>query len=457
MNAFVPIAVALFVVAVPWSMRAFGPQRGVMASLVYGWLFLPVFDGRLQLPLLTTKMAFVSTIILAVSAAMDSARWRRLRLHWVDLVAATVFVGAIATALSNDLGLWEGISSAMAAFFSWISPYLLGRLYLGSPGALALFARTMVEGALVYVPLCLWEIRMSPQLHRTVYGYHTFENFGFAIRFGGYRPTVFMQFGLMVGTFIGSGAVLAYWLWRTRAERKVFGLSLGVCTAILAVTTVLVKSTGAIILMLLGMVALEATRILRRPALVVVLALTPLVFVGARISGWTAPELVKGAGLVNAERAQSVEFRIQQEERLIDKAMGRPLLGWGRWGRSRVYDEDGKDVTVTDSLWIIVLGTSGIIGLSALGLYLILPTLLLLRRHPVARWSRPALAPAAGLAMITVLWVVDCLLNAMTSPLFPAAAGATLTFLAGRWGARRRGPAATPPRPERVRPAVPAT
>jgi hypothetical protein len=456
MNALVPIAVALFIAAAAWSLRAFGPRRGVMVSLVYGWLFLPVFDGRLAIPLLTTKMTFVPTVILGLTLVADAGRWRRLRLHWVDLVAATVFLGPFVTALTNDLGAWEAISSAMYAFFAWTSPYLLGRLYCGSPAALALFARTMVEGALVYVPLCLWEIRMSPQLHRIVYGYHTFENFGFAVRFGGYRPTVFMQFGLMVGTLMGSGAVLAYWLWRTRAERRIFGLSLGACTAILTVTTVLVKSTGAIILMLVGMGALEATRALRRPIFVVVLALTPVVFVGARISGWTAPELVKGAGLVNAERAQSVEFRIMQEERLIDKAMQRPLLGWGRWGRSRVFDEDGKDVTVTDSLWIIVLGTTGMVGLSALGLYLLLPTLLLVRRHRASRWGRPELAPAAGVAMITVLWVVDCLLNAMTTPLFPAAAGATLTFVVERWSARRRGPVVTA-RGSQARPVIPAT
>ena len=109
--------------------------------------------------------------------------------------------------------------------------------------------------------------------------------------------------------------------------------------------------------------------------------------------------------------------------------MQRPALGWGRWGRSRVYEEGGKDVSVTDSLWIILLGTTGLVGLIAMWLVLLLPTVLLLRRFPARHWDHPALGPAVALAMGTVLWVVDCLLNSMTNPLFPAFAGAVVTFV----------------------------
>ena len=87
---------------------------------------------------------------------------------------------------------------------------------------------------------------------------------------------------------------------------------------------------------------------------------------------------------------------------------------------------------------------------------MLLPTLLLLRRFQARRWAAPALGPAAALTMVTVLFVVDCLLNAMTSPLFPAISGATVTFVAGRWSARRRALSAAAPR-GRVPPALPAT
>lgn len=444
------VALVAFVVITYWLFGALGPRRAVVAALVGGWLFLPVFDGHLSVPFMPTKMTFVPTVILILSLAADSGAWTRLRLHWVDAVAFVLCFSPFATALANDLGAYEGLSASVYALFAWGSAYLLGRVYLGSPRAIRDLALGIVVGALVYVPLCLWEIRMSPQLHRQLYGYATFENFAFAVRFGGYRPTVFMQFGLMVGTFMASGTLVSYWLWRTRSVRRIRGIPLGWWTALLAVTTILVKSTGAIILMAVGIAVLEVTRRTRGPALVLAVTLLPIVFAAARISGWSGRELAQAGGLVNAERQESIAFRLYQEERLLEKALRRPLLGWGRFGRSRVYDEDGKDVSVTDSLWVIILGTSGIVGLAALGGVFTVPTLLLAQRHPVRRWDTPELAPAAALSMVTVLWVVDCLLNAMTNPIFPAISGATITFVATRWGSRPatprpRGAAAEPP------------
>lgn len=443
-NLMVPIALALFIPAVYACMRLLGPRRGVVAALLGGWLFLPVFDGRLDVPLVGTKMAFVPTIIFLVALVTDLPRWLQLRPHWVDLVAGAVCVLPFATALANGLGTHEGISAALQAIFSWGTAYLLGRAYLGTPRGVRDFARGMVGAAVAYAPLCLWEIRMSPQLHRQLYGYHTFESFAFAVRYGGYRPTVFMQFGLMVGTFMATGTLIAYWLWRTRGASRLAGLPAGWCVALLFVTTVLVKSTGAVLLLAVGIGVLEATRKLRHPVLVLALVLLPPAFTAARIAGWDAKQLVEAAGLIDEDRAQSISFRIANEQLLVNKALQRPWLGWGRFGRSRVHDEEGTDISVTDSFWVIALGVTGELGLIAFGLLLLLPVLLLLRRFPARSWSHPVVAPAAALALGTVLWVVDCLLNSMTTPIFPAICGSTVTFLAGRWQLQRKPAPAEP-------------
>ena len=58
-----------------------------------------------------------------------------------------------------------------------------------------------VLGGLIYVPLCLFEVRMSPQLHNMVYGFAQ-HSFGQTVRGGGWRPMVFMQHGLAVGLFM---------------------------------------------------------------------------------------------------------------------------------------------------------------------------------------------------------------------------------------------------------------
>ncbi len=443
-NFLVPVALTLFIPATVLCIQRLGAARGVMAALLAGWMFLPVFDGRVDVPVLATKMSFVSTVIVVVAVAMDMPRWLRLRPHPVDLVAGAVCVLPFATAIANGLGSHEGLSASLQALCSWGTPYLLGRVYLGAPRALAQFARWLVGAAMVYVPLCLWEIRMSPQLHRQLYGFHTFESFAFAVRYGGYRPTVFMQFGLMVGTFMATGTLIAYWLWRSRGAARLAGMPARWCVLVLAATTVLVKSTGAVLLLAVGIGVLESTRVLRRSLLILVLMAVPVAFVAARVSGWDASQLVEGAALIGPDRAQSVSFRIANEQLLVNKALQRPWLGWGRWGRSRIYDEDHNDISVTDSLWVIALGVTGILGLGAFALMMLVPTLLLMRRFPARRWNHPAIAPAAGLALGTVLWIVDCLLNSMTSPLFPAMSGALATFTAGRWQTKRR-PVATEP------------
>src|SRR5260370_35089316 len=96
---------------------------------------------------------------------------------------------------------------------------------------------------------------------------------------------------------------------------------------------------------------------------------------------------------VNDDRAASVRFRIANENLLIQKALEKKLLGWARWGRSRGY-KLGKDVTITDGLWIIVFGTSGLLGLISLNAMLVLPGIVLWRPCPRRYWRHLTYGPA---------------------------------------------------------------
>ncbi|HEV8062561.1 MAG TPA: hypothetical protein VGP68_21960, partial [Gemmataceae bacterium] len=126
---------------------------------------------------------------------------------------------------------------------------------------------------------------------------------------------------------------------------------------------------------------------------------------------------------ISRERAASFYFRLENENVLIHKALERPLLGWGGWGRARVYDEEGNDLTTTDGLWIIVLGNQGALGLVALGIAIGLPAALVFFAFPVKVWARPQFAPAIVLAMTLVLYLIDGLANAMINPIFMLIAG----------------------------------
>ena len=50
---------------------------------------------------------------------------------------------------------------------------------------------------------------------------------------------------------------------------------------------------------------------------------------------------------------------------MMDRASQRIWFGWGRFGRSRIFDEWGSDVSVTDGRWTITLGQFGLFGFVA--------------------------------------------------------------------------------------------
>ena len=76
----------------------------------------------------------------------------------------------------------------------------------------------------------------------------------------------------------------------------------------------------------------------------------------------------------SSDRSGSLEFRFDNEEKLLQHASNRFWFGWGRYGRNRVFDEDtGQDTTVTDGRWIITLGCFGFLGFLAEFGLLVLP------------------------------------------------------------------------------------
>ncbi|MBI5071119.1 MAG: hypothetical protein HZB56_23115 [Deltaproteobacteria bacterium] len=450
-NGFFGVALIAFCAAAAGCFLALGPRRGMVVALLGGTLFVPVFEASAGVPLLRTKAMFVAGVVLILSLVLDARRWIRFRPSLLDLPVLVLCAAPYLAATANDLGAYEAWSAVFAATLVFGGPYLLGRVYLGHRRGLAELAVALVGAGLVYVPLCLWEIRMSPQLHRLAYGYSPTAMFAQNMRFGGFRPVVFMNHGLMVALFMASATLVAYWLWRTAARRKVAGIPLGAAWAVLGVTTLLCKSTGAAALLLVGIAVLEGTRLLRLPVLVLLLAAVPPVYCAARLAGWAGDGLVAAAAnSVAAERAQSVGYRFVHETALVEKAMERPWLGWGRWGRSRIHDPSGRDVSVTDSMWIIALGETGLVGLLSLGLVLGLPVLLLLRAAPARHWAEPRVASAAALAAVALIGMVDDLLNTMATPAVLVIAGALISLWVAARAAR-----AVPARRARPGPAAP--
>jgi hypothetical protein len=191
------------------------------------------------------------------------------------------------------------------------------------------------------------------------------------------------------------------------------------------ITSVLARSTGAIVLFLMGTGIIFVTRKLKTNILIICLLIIPALYLSVRAPGyWDGDNLAHFLyDNFNKERALSLYERFDNENMLTEKAMQKSTFGWGGWGRARVYDDQGNDITVADSFWIITFGNYGLVGLASITCAIVLPIAVLLRRHPARDWFNPMVAPAAVLAILLGLYMIDNLLNAMPNPIFIVAAG----------------------------------
>lgn len=450
MQALVPIVLIAFPLVVVMLRVVLPPGRAALASTVLAWLFLPV--ATIDIPGMPNygKPTALAIGLLVVLAFFDCGRVMALRPKPADWCVAAWCIGPMFTALDNGLGFKNGLAPCVDHFMALGVPYLAGRAYFGDAPGVRAVALAIVVAGLVYVPLCLIEVRLSPQLHRWVYGYHHHE-FGQTRRAGGWRPTVFVEHGLIVGLIMGFAFLVATWLWLTRTVRTAWGVPMSIATGVLLVTFVLCKSLGALVLCLMGVGALLTARATRWRWAVVALALIAPAYMAVRLSGeWGGDSAVAAAEMISAERAGSLRFRFDAENLLIERALGRPLLGWDGYGRHRVVDAEGRDLAVTDGMWILALGMYGAVGLVGLfGAYLV-AAVRGMTYAPVSRWNEPASASAVALGVMLALYAVDSLLNAPWSPLFNLAVGCLAGLPRARAGFAARSvpthPATPPPR-----------
>jgi hypothetical protein len=133
--------------------------------------------------------------------------------------------------------------------------------------------------------------------------------------------------------------------------------------------------------------------------------------------------IVSLANEKSEERANSLKFRFDNEDILLDRANERPFFGWGRWGRSRVYDQySGRDVSTTDGRWIIVLGVGGWIRyLAEFGL-LAVPIVLLAWRRKKLNLS----FATSTLCLALCANLVDMVPNSSFTPITMLIAGALM-------------------------------
>ena len=421
MFGWVPVALLLF--------ARLPARRAAAAAVVAATLFLPMAAYPIRGLPDYTKTSATSLVVLLAIAIFDWRGLFALRPRWVDVPILLFCLSPFFSALSGGLGLHEGLSVVFDQAVVWGIPFAVGALYFGTLSGLRDLASAVAAGGLVYVPLCWIEVVAGPRLHLWLYGYAQGAIDPTAMRFGGWRPMVFLNNGIMAALWMTVAALVALWLWRAGVLRRITGIPAGWFVAVLFLTALWMKSLNAWLLMVLGLVVLFAAARWRTAApMVLVLILIP-VYVAFSASGLWSPArvLASAPAFVKSDRGHSLEFRLLNDAIISGNARERLPFGWGRTSRA-FYDgqhraSPDRDLAIIDSLWVGTFAMFGAVGLAALLALLLLPMAVFLRRFPASRWMDAAVAPAAVLAVALLLFSVDDLANGYVNPVYLLAAG----------------------------------
>jgi hypothetical protein len=425
-NVLVPIVMFGWIPVVFYIFLRYPPQRAVVISFIIAWLFLPVANFKFPGIPDYSKMTATSYGILLATAVYDIERFRSFKVSWIDIpIFCWCIISPMMSSLTNDLGLYDAVSSALNQTVTWGIPYFLGRIYLNNLAGLRKLAIGIFIGGLAYIPFIWIENRTFSSLHTTIYGLDTGRDLAQSFRLGGYRAQVFMEHGLMLGVWMMSACIMGIVVWRMGLIKRIWNQPIGLWFALLLVTFINARSTGAYNLFLIGAATLFIAWRFKNSLLLWGLTAAMCFYLLIAATGnFPGKEVIAAiTPIFPEERVQSLQFRFENEEILGLKARQQPVFGWGGFGRNRVFNEMGEDVSVTDSLWIIAFGVNGAFGLIALMASILLPVLAFCIRYPARMWSHPNVAPAAALAICVFLYTLDCVLNAMVNPIFMLAAG----------------------------------
>ena len=461
---WIPIGIVMFA-----SMK---PIKAGITALVLGVMLLPelaAFDPPALPPIDKMAVACLASYLGAMLLArreLARARFLRGAEAWFLLV----IIGNIGTSLTNPdpviigggidydgetrlpeitlqaMTKYDILSSTVRDVLGILLPFHLGRVLIRTREDALVMARVIAGTMLLLLPLMLFELRFSPQLHYWIYGYYALD-FAHNMRGGGFKSSLFLSSGLAVAMFLMAGMFSLAML--RRAREKVAGFGAGVLLPVFWGMLLISRNVGANIYALAAMPLLLGRKVASAGRLAVVLSLFVIAFPSLRATQtFPADDLVAFAAKYSAARAQSLGFRFDNEDILLERANERQWFGWGGFGRNRVYDERGKDISVTDGEWIIRYGSRGVIGfVGAFGL-LVWP-IFMARRRTRRLADAEAVYVINALSLLTALHTLDLLPNGLFTVFPYFFAGALAGVCEGMGGPARGSPgAAIAPQPQ---------
>jgi hypothetical protein len=369
--------------------RLWSVPTAAAVTLTAGYLLLPEV-AEIDLPVLPPinkdTIPAVSVLLLVWLSSLKPAAAGEMLPGWVPrdkgilALIGLMMIGAFGTTFTNmdtvqngslrqaGLRLYDAFSIGLGLAVMLI-PFIIARKVMATAKAQRALIVILIGGAVIYALLALWEVRMSPQLNRQLYGFfpHSWVQHE---RAGGFRPIIFLEHGLFVGIYFASALLLALGMARIESGRNraiYVGAVLFLLVAIFAS-----KVIGAffIVLVLMPVVIFMPQRmqLLAAFGIALIVMTYPVL---RNIDVIPTTQAVALAEKVSPARAESLAYRFRNEDRLLARAKQRPLFGWGGWGRNRVYNELGEDISVTDGRWAVLFGQGGWVRyLSEFGLLL---------------------------------------------------------------------------------------
>lgn len=405
MLAFWPVVTMMLFILLP-------AYRALIWSVLGAYLILPV-GTAFEIPVVPSldKTVISNLSILLCCFLFVREKWLgALKDPAVVALAATFILSPFFTAFFNPepliyadrfipaMTMYDALAQAAVNTITLI-PFVAAYGLINNDERRWQVIIILVTAALAYSVLMLIEVRLSPQLHRMVYGFFP-HSFGQQMRAGGFRPVVFLGHGLLVAIFCAMAATAAIARWReARGRQRTRAAGIAIYFGVLLV---LCKSVGAMILaaVFVPIVAfLRAKRVaMIGAAACIMMLLYPAIRTAGLVPTVTISELT---GSFSSDRQGSLGVRLINEDQLLQRAAEKTVFGWGSWGRNRIFSpEDGKDLSITDGTWIITLGMWGWVGyLSMFGLLCGGCARLLWDRR---RLSQTSLASAALCILLTV-------------------------------------------------------
>jgi hypothetical protein len=353
----------------------------ILLVFVGGWAVLPtanyipspdpfpywILGAGIAAEYFLTKATVIGLAGLLGVLFFDRRSICKLSLTFWDIPIIMWCIVPLLSTIANPIPFTTGLRGEAYQLLAWGVPYLLGRIYFTDTGSLRLAAQALVIAGLCYIPICLVEIETGPKLYAHVYGYLPYQWIG-AKRYIGYRPVGFLEGGNQLGIWMATSALIAVWFWAKRIVNHIRGIPIAWVAISLFVTTLLCQSGGSVLL-LLGLLPFVFVSYKTFPRVMAVVLVTGIfLFAGLRLANVIhlrtmvhQNELAHSVAIFLKKIGRgSLGWRLWQDERHVNIALRKPLLGFGEWDWWRLGDLRPW------GLWLLTFGMYGSFGLLAL-------------------------------------------------------------------------------------------